>query len=98
MSARGSKDDDDYERSYDDDGNKGGSAMATLTERKWSVWTETRKLKAVLSAEEQESNYDKLEAKNIVARRYKRKKRSIAFNKTVRAVVRLDRSERYQER
>ena len=43
MSARGSKDDDDYERSYDDDGNKGGSAMATLTDMQMDVSTETRK-------------------------------------------------------
>ena len=89
MSARGSKDDDDYERSYDDDGNKGGSAMATLTDMQMDV--SDRDSKAVLSAEEQESKLRQTEAKNIVARRLQNARNDRLHLTKPYAVVRLDR-------
>jgi magnesium transporter len=89
MSSSDSKDDDRYEHSYDDDGNKGGSAMATLSDMQMDV--SDRDSETVLSAEEQERKLRQTEAKNIVARRLQNARNDRLHLTKPYAVVRLDR-------
>ena len=89
ISSSGSKDDDGYEHSYDDDGNKGGSAMATLSDMQMDV--SDRDSETVLSAEEQERKLRQTEAKNIVARRLQNARNDRLHLTKPYAVVRLDR-------
>jgi len=89
MSSSDSKDDDGYEHSYDDDSNKGGSAMATLSDMQMDV--SDRDSETVLSAEEQERKLRQTEAKNIVARRLQNARNDRLHLTKPYAVVRLDR-------